>query len=64
MPELDRGDGFCRYLELQPDGKYLCAIYETRPEICRAAGRRREDLKKACEMLRGIISKKELQNAA
>jgi len=31
MPWLDRGDGAC--INLQPDNS--CAIYETRPQLCR-----------------------------
>lgn len=32
MGFLDRGDGICRYLNLETN---LCSIYETRPEVCR-----------------------------
>lgn len=31
FPDLDRGDGVCRYL----NNDNTCSIYEERPEICR-----------------------------
>ena len=64
VPELDRGDGVCRYLEVEPDGRYACSIYSMRPEVCRIKGRSEAELKKACEFLRSIVAKKELQYAA
>lgn len=34
LPNLDRGDGVCRYLDTKEN---LCTIYETRPTICNVA---------------------------
>lgn len=31
LPVLDRGDGICKYLDID---EHLCTIYDTRPTIC------------------------------
>jgi Fe-S-cluster containining protein len=28
-------DGYCAALEIHPDGRFLCSVYEQRPDICR-----------------------------
>lgn len=33
--ELDRGDGACKHLVTEEGGAHACAIYETRPMVCR-----------------------------
>lgn len=53
VPELDRGDGVCRWLT----ETNLCSIYEIRPQICRtknfpATNMERE---KACNFLREYV---------
>lgn len=32
---LDRGDGVCRHLRGEPGDEHACAIYESRPKVCR-----------------------------
>lgn len=32
-------DGHCAALEVRPDGDFACAVYASRPEVCRALER-------------------------
>lgn len=47
LPEFDRGDKACRYLTEDS----LCAIYEERPDICRATLGTDEERIAACHYL-------------
>lgn len=57
IPQFDRGDGACIYLTTEN----TCAIYETRPEICRVDTKNAtdEELAKACKMVNDIIDQDE-----
>jgi uncharacterized protein len=42
LRDLDRGDGACVHLQGEPGEEHGCAIYETRPALCRVDGLRPE----------------------
>jgi Fe-S-cluster containining protein len=63
--EFDSANGICKFLrgpEFNESGNavYFCAVYQTRPEICRTNGRTDEELFESCKIVREFINKREL----